>query len=315
MAFTLAHFNNFYGANVNIGRSIGSALRFTYSDNYASFVNDNGLSVSTPSMLAWAYLAVSAKIFGFDIPGTGNAALRVTDAANNPAWDFQFAINAGVFVLPVFANNPFITSEQLATLHSILLKAPNHVIEMVTANQVKTLSDENIESYYKMSGLEVSVNNPMKSISYLSTVFPQLITAPNIQAQIPNMKWLEYHTSYSGSARLINSCITDTGTIITWQANTVAAVQAALAAPWDPATANAIPEMAIAITYVYLEVTNMLPRKPWYQGNKAFNNLSAINVTTYRAHFARFVLLKNNANAVAALANDGAIRASLALTI
>lgn len=180
---------------------------------------------------------------------------------------------------------------------------PRWILELVAANQVRRLTNENVVSYFQSINVErVNGATILSLIIPLSSVIGKVVTNDALRAVLSPTDWIRYHTNATSTPILVQRAIEFIGTSIPgfWAPATLNAVTAAIAAPWNKQLSDAIPRKAVAATHAILTALRQCP-KEWYQGNKA---KTAMPASTYAA----WILLAEKIQELTA--NEATIRAA-----
>lgn len=207
------------------------------------------------------------------------------------AWDSTWPateINVGLFeTASVLVENNF-------------MKAGTYLLDLVGASQVAALDDKNIESYFKSTGIELSITTIKRSLPFFTTVIDNLASDPHFIEKTKKFEWLRYHTTYASGNGLVMKLLEATNTTTTYPgpfnvpANIVTAVKDAVENPWDKEMSDKIPSTLKGIAHVYLEAIQMLPAAKWYQGERGRSNLTVSAVAAIKAYAVRVTELKAN---------------------
>jgi len=208
--------------------------------------NLNGVirAANAPDVLTWARTtAVGGLVCGAE-DMTSDA---MEDVANTPAGNFfRKCVNA----------------------FNVAMK---WLIELSAAHQVRALKPENVNSYYASQNiLNINGTQILNIINAFSMMIAKIMPIENARNMLQDTDWMRYHTNATSTPMLVQKAIDFVGEAIPgfWGEETVNAVTAAIAAPWNKALADAIPRKAVAATSAILYALKQRPMG-WYQGDKA----------------------------------------------
>lgn len=185
------------------------------------------------------------------------------------------------------------------------------IIDLVAAYQIRPLNERNVSSYFKSKG--GMIINGMRILPILKVMADNL---PKLTGQaginIENSAWTRYHTSYSSSPQLVMRALGIVGAAFPtmFSGASVAAVNAAILAPWDSALVDRIPKSALAATHAILFAFSMLPDR-WMQGEKAVAEGSPVTYAAILAGCKRMKDLMANTSAIGSATNMTALSAAM----
>jgi len=230
-------------------------------------------------------------------------AIVVLDGANYPAnaRDDDFSSSYYDFACALAANN--------------FEKSAYHVLELCVANSVSTLDEKNIQSYFAMNGVnqELATQVLTRVINYLTSVIAPTTYPRVLTDRIERCVWLKYHTTYASGVGLVKKFLdaTQNGAVFAVTVGTIAAVNAALAAPWDPVLADAVPLTLKGLAYIFLDAIKLLPTNKWYQGEKGAAMITPAATIAVRAWAVTTQAFAANTGAITAAANAAAADTAL----
>jgi hypothetical protein len=151
---------------------------------------------------------------------------------------------------------------------------------LIGAAQAGNLTDENVEAYYQMRGLEVNGAPIARWANTHKGLFPDFLTNAPFTALAAHNVWLRYRLTVASGIGLVDKAI---GTIAPlFSAPDTLAVQQYIASPWQMALARAVPARAIAKAYAVGQVYGFVPNK-WYMGEKAAATMPAQAMANWMA--------------------------------
>lgn len=291
-------------------RSFPVPSPYAYNEDYIAFTKSNDLPINVGTITTWCmYGSMSALLTGKDLTPTitiGDKAIPC-GAPWDPKWPTT-VINVGSFE----------TASMLSA--DGFAKAGTYLLDLVGANQVSSLDDRNIESYFKAAGVEMNIATIKKSLPFFSSALDNLTSDPDFVGRSKKFEWLRYHITYASGNGLVMKFLEATGTTTSSegpfkiQPAIVNLVKDAVEKPWDKEASDKVPMTLKGITHVYLEAIGMLPSAKWYQGEKGRANLTVAAVAAIRAYATRVTALKANIESITSATSIADANASLAMT-
>lgn len=159
-------------------------------------------------------------------------------------------------------------------------------IDLMTCQSVRPLNRSNISNYFKIIGETIMI--PDTVVDYLNIFTPAFLSPllsdvlrPTLR--ITEIRFLEFHTSYSSTGKLCLRAVNTMGVYSRkiFSAAEITAITNSSVAPYSIPLNTLIAEIARAKAYVILQKFRALPTK-WFQGEKAFDNTPISLVTRWR---------------------------------
>lgn len=266
-----------------------------YSRALNEFITFNSLTLNTSTIFVWSALS-SYKVHGGRITDSTSSAITTnvpvivmkTSGGTNVEQDITATIDPA-------ANDTEYTAQVLdyAKVSFGSDNALMSILELVAANQVSELADENIQSFFAAKGTELNIGLVRKVVRYISSVEGSLMSSSIFQARSLDFKWMAYHTTAASGSGLVMRFLDMTGAskgdgnykggIFSVTEATYDLVVQSIRAPWEITAADRIPDRIKGFAYIFLEAMDLLPKNKWYQGLRASSNLSPNEILAIKA--------------------------------
>lgn len=146
-----------------------------------------------------------------------------------------------------------------------------HTLVLLAGAQVKPLSEDNVENFFKSKGLDVAGRQVATVCNLTCAWVINLIAVPAVQQEAQNNAWLGYRVKVASGVGLMHVVAS------AWPAMfsniDQAAINAANLQPWRLDLAYAISVGARAKCYIFHDVFDTLP-KSWPMGVKAADTIA-----------------------------------------
>jgi len=296
--------------SAKVSRKFPVVSPFSYEADLKDFLTKNGLSANQGTVTTYAMYAAMRHYL---IPG--EPAPHCTFGGQDYDYTGALAANLNDADIP-----RGMVEVAKGLLDNQMEKAMLYVVDLAGANQVSSLDERNVQSYFLAAGVDIQISPIMKSIPYFSSILSKMVDSPLFQASILEFDWLRYHTTYASGNGLVLRVLESTGTTdsdpgpFNVPGHIVKAVEEAVKNPWDKEASDDVPMTLKGIAHVYLEAIGMLPIAKWYQGEKGRSNLTLAAISAVRAYAVTTTKLKANVGAIEKAADVAAANAALAAT-
>jgi len=295
-----------------VSRKFPIPAPFKFHEDLASFIKENELSKSTGTITTWA-MALAAHVLVTDKPVVPYVTIGdkkvVFGSGDHTDVEFSEKENS-------FTRGEFETAESLVDTN--LQKAGIYVIELVAANQVASLDDRNISSYFQAAGVTIVPSTILKLLPYLSSIFEDLLTYPELAERAKGFDWLKYHLTYASGNALVSKFAAAVGASVTNESvfkipsGVMTSLKILDENPWNKAESDKIPLTLKGLAHVYLEAVGQLPVAKWYQGEKGRSNLSVATIQAVRAYAVTSSKIMANTDTIQKADNIAAVNDALA---
>lgn len=289
---------------------------YIFDFDFPAFLSKNGLASNASGAIIYCFFIILVKVFDFKfVAGTEKEPGATVKVKGNEKKDFvKFTPgwngDTSGSLDPKY-DDPEITAEYYTWVQIELSKATQQLIELVSAQQVGSLNEKNVTSYFKMAGMEIPVPSIMKVVEFASKGVQKFINEKAVQDQVKVVPWMKYHTAAASTQDLVHKFYQETKNLLTWEEGTIGVIQAAVNNPWDRAFIDNIPQRVVGLCWCYLKATDSYPQNTWYQGDKAANNLSTFDRVRYTAAFKKYANLMAKTDVVDATVDIASLKTAL----
>jgi hypothetical protein len=149
----------------------------------------------------------------------------------------------------------------------------NWYIILVACQQVRDLSQSNLDNFTRMCKAKTLPSRAVMFISYWASTRDILASNVAIRERFVTNKFFEYHTTGSSSPALCSQAISEAGSLEVFSADEKKVVEDAAKTPYDLESARKIPDITLVKARAIHEAAGTLP-DVWYMGQKAADRYS-----------------------------------------
>jgi len=180
----------------------------------------------------------------------------------------------------------------------------SHLLDLCAAFQTKTLKTPNLKSYFAQHGMNGIDNNAvLKVILFISSKIEVIMATPELRAALLDSDWEKYHTTYSSTAKLLETFIESFPeamlVALGITRDMIDDIAASSGDMWSKVLNAKLNSRLIAMAHIFLSECQYNFGE-WWQGNSAVRKLSPMLATKYRAIFKQYIKISTSMNGLAA---------------
>lgn len=179
-------------------------------------------------------------------------------------------------------------------------RVKTHLTDLITAQQCKPMTKDNIKSYYaSMKIMNIRGSLILRIITPLALLLERIVGKPEIAITVS--PWMAYRMSASSTPALCRKTLNIWGTSVPnmFQVGTETAVRAAEDDPSNLTKARAIPKKMVLCAHATLNAFKQLP-EDWYYGNTIKESENAMLYKGFYAAAKKLADVGSNTTGIAA---------------
>lgn len=196
-----------------------------------------------------------------------------------------------------------------------LARVKTHMTDLVTAQQCKPMSKDNIKSYYaSLKIMNIRGTLILRIIAPLALLIERIVGRPNLE--LTGSPWMSYRMSASSTPALCKKALDIWGTSVPtmFAPPTETAINNALLEPANLDKARAIPKKMVLCAHATLSAFKQLP-EDWYYGNTIKESESAMLYKGFYSAAKKLAEVGSNTAAIAAAADLTSLVAAIPSTL
>lgn len=211
------------------------------------------------------------------------------------AMTFSILRSAGIALITTSGDPPSIAEAILpaTTISDVVQKGKRWTLELIACYQVKPLSENNLNNYFRSKGIDSIPWKADEILRYLASNLPPFSSNDGYEELVSSSVFLQYHTSASSNASLCRRAEESFPFDKLFTDEEQDAISDSFDHPYDMEKAKSIDGFTLVKTSAVLEACGILPSN-WYMGKKAVQSYPVSSYNNMVKHVRKAIALRED---------------------